>query len=95
MVGEVAVFGEILAVFEVDDRDFGIDCGILGLSGEFDEGAFRFGKMIIGDVRSGTAEDARDFEVFSDKTSQAQSGVARRVFLIISSLVGFVNHDEA
>lgn len=51
--------------------------------------------MIIGNVRSGTAEDARDFEVFSDKTSQAQSRIARGIFLIVSSLVGLVNHDKA
>lgn len=94
MVGEVAVFGETLAVFEVDDGDFGVDCGILGFSGELDEGAFGLGEVIIGDVWRGAAENARDFEVFRDETSQTQSRVARCVFLIISSLVGFVNHDE-
>ncbi len=84
-----------MAVFEVDDGDFGVDCGIFGFSRELDEGAFGLGEVIIGDIGCGAAENARDFEVFSDKTSQAQSRVARRVFLIVSSFVGFVDHDEA
>ncbi len=35
-VGKIAIFGEIGAVFEVDEENFWVDGGLFGFFGEFD-----------------------------------------------------------
>lgn len=51
--------------------------------------------MIIDDIWGGGAENARDFASASHETSQAQSRITGRIFLIISAFVGFVDDDQA
>lgn len=58
---KIVVPGEIGAVFEVDNGDFGVDGGFFGFGGEFDQGMVGFGEVIIDDIRGGGTLDAGDF----------------------------------
>ena len=93
LVGKIAVFEEISAVFEVDDGDFGVNSGGFGLLVELNEGIMGFGEVIIDDIRGGGAGNARDFELTGNKTGETESRIARGVFLIIGTLMGFVDDD--
>lgn len=68
--GEIAIFEKIVTVLEVDNSDFGLDGGGLGFLVEFDEGLFGLGKMVVDNVGSGGAENARDFAITGDETSE-------------------------
>lgn len=109
-VRKVAIFGEISAVFEVDKGDFGVDGGLFGFFGEFDEGIMVFCEVIIDEIRGGGAEDAFWLRLYgfeglkfggfwlelaNDEAGEAEGGVARGVFLVIGGLMGFVDDDEA
>ncbi len=52
-----------------------------------------FGEVIINDIGGGGASNAGNFALTSNKTSQAEGGIARRIFLIIGTFVGFVDDD--
>ncbi len=60
-VGKIAIFGEIGAVFEVDEGNFWVDGGLFGFFGEFDEGVVSLGEVVIGEIGSGGTEDTGDF----------------------------------
>lgn len=95
MVGKIAIFEKISAVFEVDDGRLRYDGGGFGFFGEFDKGIMGFCEMEIDDIRGGGALDARYFEGTRHKTGEPEGGIARGVFLIIGTFVSFVNYNKA
>lgn len=94
-VGKIAIFGEISAILEVDEEDFGVFGGGFGLFGKFDEGMAGFCEVIIDEIRGGGAEDAGDFLLAGNEAGETEGGVTGCVFLIIGGFVGFVDNDEA
>ena len=94
-IGEVAIFGEVVALSEVDDFDVGSDGGSFCLFGEGDEGAFGLGEVEVGDERGGGAEEAGDFEVAGDERGEAEGGVFGSVFLVVGGFVRLVDNDES
>lgn len=60
-IGKIAVFEEILAIFEVDEGDLRRNGGGFGFLGEGDESVVGFGEMIVGDERGGGSLKASDF----------------------------------
>ncbi len=68
--------------------------GRFGFLIELDQGMFGLGEMIIDDIRSGSAENARDFKGGSHEAGKTQGGVAGRIFLIVSAFVSFVNDNK-
>lgn len=94
LVGEIAIFGEVLAILEVDDLSVDFCRGGFGLLTEGDEGIVGFGKVIISDERSGGAEKVGDPQLASDKTGETDGGIFGGIFLEIGGFVGFVDDDE-
>ncbi len=94
MVGKVAIFEEVVAVFEVDNGSFWSDSGRFGFGCEFDKGIMGFCEMKINDIGGGGALNARNFERICHKTRKAKSRIAWRIFLIIGVFVRFVDNDE-
>ena len=52
-IGKIAIFGEIGAIFEVDNGDFGVDGGGFGAFGEFNQGMMGASEVIIDEIRGG------------------------------------------
>ena len=94
-VGKIAIFGEIGAVFEVYQGDFGVDGGLFGFFGELDEGMAGFRKVVVDEIGGGGAEETGGFCLASDETGEAEGGIARGVVLIVGRLMGFVDNDQA
>lgn len=94
MVREVAVLGEIGAIFEIDEGDFGVDRGRFGFFGELDEGGVGFCEVVVDEIRGGGAENTGDFGGTGNEAGEAKRGVAGGVFLVVGGFVGFVNNDE-
>lgn len=57
LVAQEAAFGEIWAIFEVDKGNFGSFVGLESKLVESNEGVVFLAKIIVGDERSGGAED--------------------------------------
>ena len=93
-VGEVAVFGEEVASFKVDDLDGGGEGGGFGFLSEGNKRVFGFGEVEVGDERGGGAEEAGDFEVSGEEGGEADGGVFGGVFLEVGGFVSFVDNDE-
>lgn len=83
MIGEIAVFLEAGAVFEVDKGDFGIDSCGFSFFGEFDEGIVGLREVIIYDIWGGGTLDAGNFKCAGDKTGEAEGGIAGGVVLVV------------
>lgn len=94
LIGKIVIFLEVVTIFEVDNSDFGVNGGGFSAGGEFDEGFFGFGEMIIDDVRGGGAEDTGDFEACGHETGKAEGGITGRIILVVGAFVGFVDNDE-
>lgn len=94
LVGKIAIFEEIGAVFEVDNVDLGVDGGGFGLFGEFDQGMTGFGEVKIDDIWSGSAVDAGDFVLSGDKTGKPNGRITGVVFLIIGAFVSLVDDNQ-
>lgn len=95
MIGKIAIFEKISAVFEVNDGRLGGDGGGFGFFGKLNQGIVSLGEVKIDDIRGGSALDARYFEGTRHKTGEPEGGIARGVFLIIGTFVSFVNYNKA
>lgn len=93
LVGKIAIFEEISAVFEVDDGGFRGDSGGFGFGGEVDEGIVGFGEVEINDIRGGGTLDTGDFEGAGHKTGETEGRITGGVFLVVGTLVGFVDDN--
>ncbi len=94
-VGKIAIFGEKIAILEVDDSSLGGDGGGFGFLSESNESVMSPSEVIIDDIRGGGAKNTGDLLGGGNEAGEAESGIARRVFLIISAFVSFVDNDEA
>lgn len=92
--GEIAIFGEIIAVLEVDNGDMLGGGGGFGFLAELDEGVMGTGEVVVGNTRSGGAENTGDFEGVGEETSETQGRITGRVLLVVGVFVGFVDEDE-
>ena len=54
---KIAVFGKLIAIFEVDNLDVWLDGGGFGFFGKRDKGVFGFSKVKVGNGGGGGAED--------------------------------------
>lgn len=95
MVGKVAIFEKVSAVFKIDDGRLRCDSGGLGFFGKLNQGIVGLSEVKVDDVGGGGTLDARYFEGTRHKTSKPDGGIARGVFLIIGAFVGFVNDNKA
>ncbi len=91
---KIAIFGEIIAILEVDNGGFGGDGSRFGLNVEIDKGVAGFCKVVIDDIRGGSTENTGNFTTASDETGEAESGVAGRILLIIGRFVGFIDDNQ-
>ncbi len=71
-----------------------MESGSFGFFSEGDEGVFSVCEVKVGDERGGGAKQTRDFKSAGDERGEAEGGVFRGVFLVISGFVGFVDDDE-
>ena len=95
LVGKIAIFEKISAVFEVDDGRFRGDGSGFGFFGKFNQGIVGLGEVKIYDIRGGRTLDTGDFEKTCHETSEPEGGITRSVFLIIGTFVSFVNDNKA
>lgn len=93
--GKITIFGEIIAIFEVDNGGFSGDGGRFGLNVEIDKGVAGFCKVVIDDIRGGSTENTGNFATASDETGEAESGITGWIFLIIGGFMSFVDNNKA
>lgn len=93
--GEVTIFGKIIAIFEVDKGGFGGDGGVFGFLMKLDKGLLGLGKVVVGNVGGGGAEDAGNLGGGGHEASKAECGIARGIFLIIGAFVSLIDDNEA
>lgn len=95
LIGKIAIFAKISAITQINDGKIRRNGGGFSFFGEFDKGMTGLCEVIIDQIRCSGALKAGDFQSASDKTSEAEGGIARWVFLIIGGFVGLVDDDLA